>query len=191
MRHHTRLTLAAATMIAIAVAGGSPACAQAQQPATPAPATTPSPGTTPAPATSMPNQMEHGRPMGTGTEDNKMPMMGGQGHPGSMMGGQGQSGSMTTTASPTTTPAPTTTTAAPATSMPTQMERGGPMGPAMGEANAPMMGGQEHPGPMMGGQGQSGSTMGGMGGQNHPGPMGAMPPCPAGQTASGTPPTCK
>ena len=133
MHHHMRLTLAAASMIAIAFAGGSPVLAQAQQPATPAPATTASPATTP---------------------------------------------------SPTTTPAP-------ATSMPTQMEHGGPMGATTGESKTPMMGGQGHPGPMMGGQGQPGSMMGGMGTQGHPGPMGTMPPCPAGQTASGTPPTCK
>ena len=55
------------------------------------------------------------------------------------------------------------------------MEHGQGMG-AMGRGMAP--GGQGHPGPMMGDQG-------------HPGPAGGTPPCPPGQTASGTPPTCK
>jgi hypothetical protein len=69
----------------------------------------------------------------------------------------------------TTAPAPTTTT--PATpSMPMQqMEHGGH---GMG------MSGQGHQG-MMGGQGQ------------HTMPMGSMPQCPPGQTASGNPPTCR
>ena len=99
MHHHTRLTFAAASMIAIAVAGDSPVLAQAQQPATSAPATTASPATTPAPttttvpATSMPNQMEHGRPMGPATGEAKTPIMGGQGHPGPMhRGGMGMHG---------------------------------------------------------------------------------------------------
>jgi hypothetical protein len=77
--------------------------------------------------------------------------------------------STSTTAAPST--APTTATTTPgAGSMPMQQMG---HGPGMG-----MSGGQGHPGPMMGGQ-------------NHPGPMGTMPPCPAGQTASGTPPTCQ
>jgi hypothetical protein len=42
------------------------------------------------------------------------------------------------------------------------------------------------------GMGEMGKGMGPMmGGQGHPGPMGGMPSCPPGQTASGTPPTCK
>ena len=48
-------------------------------------------------------------------------------------------------------------------------------GPMMG----PMMGGEGHPSSMMGGQGHAGT------------PMGSMQSCPAGQTASGNPPTCK
>jgi len=83
------------------------------------------------------------------------------------------------------TPAPTPAPAAGAqqqpsgtsTNMPGQMmehEQG--MG-KMGNGRGPMMGGQKHPGPM--------------GGQTHPGPMGGTPPCPAGQTMSGTPSTCK
>ena len=84
------------------------------------------------------------------------------------------------TAAPATDPSATTpsATAPPATtpgsaSMPMQqMQQGHGM---MGG----MSGGQGHPGPMMGGQGQAGA------------PMGSMQPCPAGQTASGNPPTCK
>lgn len=78
-----------------------------------------------------------------------------------------------------TTPAPTTGAQqqpGAATTMPGQMmEHGQGMG-EMGKGMAP--GGQGHPGPMMGGQA-------------HPGPAGGTPPCPPGQTASGTPPTCK
>ena len=44
------------------------------------------------------------------------------------------------------------------------------------------------PGPMM----EHGKGMGPMmGGQGHSGPMAGTPPCPAGKTMSGTPPTCK
>jgi hypothetical protein len=70
--------------------------------------------------------------------------------------------------------APGTATTMPATpSMPMQqMEHGRGMG-GMG-----MSGSQEHQG-MMGGQGQSAM------------PMGSMPQCPPGQTASGNPPTCQ
>lgn len=69
----------------------------------------------------------------------------------------------------TTAPAPATTTpATPSMPMP-QMEHGGH---GMG------MSGQGHQG-MMGGQGQQ------------PMPMGSMPQCPPGQTASGNPPTCR
>jgi hypothetical protein len=41
------------------------------------------------------------------------------------------------------------------------------------------------------GMGEMRSGMGPMSGQGHPGPMGGTPPCPPGQTASGTPPICK
>lgn len=70
----------------------------------------------------------------------------------------------------TTTPAPTTPPAVggqqqppgTTTTMPGQMmEHGKGMGPMMGGPAA------------------------------HPGPMGEMPPCPAGKTMSGTPPTCQ
>ena len=62
------------------------------------------------------------------------------------------------------TPAPVAQAPAP-TAVPGQMmEHGREMGKGMG--------------PMMNGQG-------------HPGPMGGMPPCPAGQSMSGTPPACK
>ena len=53
-------------------------------------------------------------------------------------------------------------------------------------ATTTMPGHMMEPGKAMGpGQGPM------MGGQTHPGPMGGMPPCPAGKTMSGTPPTCK
>ena len=81
----------------------------------------------------------------------------------------GQASSVTL-AQATTTPAPTT----PATA-------GGQQQPS---GTAPTMPGQmmDHGkgmGPMMGGSAA------------HSGPMGAMPPCPAGKTMSGTPPACK
>ena len=94
-----------------------------------------------------------------------------------------------------TTPTPTTpTTATPAAAAPTT---------AAPTTAAPAMGAQPGssgmsttmPGKMM----EKGKGMGEMGGQGHPGPMmgpmGGRPaegmPCPSGQTASGTPPTCK
>lgn len=72
----------------------------------------------------------------------------------------------------TSAPPPAAATTTPAMpSMPMQqMEHGGH---GMG-----MQGGQGHQG-MTGGQGQSGM------------PMGSMPQCPPGQTASGNPPTCR
>jgi hypothetical protein len=72
-----------------------------------------------------------------------------------------------TTQHSTTSEPATATPAAP--SMPMQMEHGG-------HGMGGMSGGQGHSG-MMGGQ--------------HAAPMGSMPQCPAGQTASGNPPTCK
>ena len=78
-----------------------------------------------------------------------------------------------TTQQPMTGTPPATATTTPGTpSMPMQqMEHGQGMG-GMG------MSGQGHQG-MMGGQGQ------------HTMPMGSMPQCPPGQTASGNPPACR
>jgi len=71
---------------------------------------------------------------------------------------------------------------------------------------APTAGAQEQPSDMstMPGHMEHGKGMGEMGngkmgkgmgssttGQGHPGPMGGTPQCPTGQTASGTPQTCK
>jgi hypothetical protein len=67
--------------------------------------------------------------------------------------------------------------------------------PAAGAPQQPSGTPTTMPGQMMErgeGKGEMGKGMGPMmGGQGHPGPMGRTPPCPPGQTMSGTPPTCK
>jgi hypothetical protein len=69
-----------------------------------------------------------------------------------------------------------------------------PQAPAAGAQQQPSGTSTTMPSQMMEhgkGMGEMGKEMGPMGGQGQPGPMGGMPPCSPGQTASGTPPTCR